>query len=1387
MPPRADLSFARLDNSVFKSKVSETIASVPKIETNASKTSKDSLEKPKTVRSSTPIIEDWESDSEDENVFEPKEVKKIVKPSLEKIEFYNARNTTVENENKAKKPRKFSQSPRGNKRKWNGLMTQKLGDSFEFKKKTSFVCRSINHLIKDCDFYENKMVMNNKGKITGPNEIRPVCDNTARVNHQNKLTHPHPKRNFVPAAVLIKSGQVPVNAAKQSSHRAVLSVSAARHVNTVASRPSVNNATYSYFKAHSPDQGIFDSGCSRHMTGNKFYLLDYKEIDGGFELKFNLFSVSQMCDKKNSVLFTNTECVVLSLNFKLIDESQVLLKVPRNNMYSFDLKNVVPVGGLTCLFANATLDESILCHKRLGHINFKTMNKLVSENLVRGLPSKLIKNDHTCVACQKGKQHKASSCIENQMDHKVKTIRSDNETEFKNRIMKEFCEMKGYSINSKAFRVFNTRTRYVEENLHINFLENKPNVAGTGPNWMFDIHTLTMSMNYQPVFARNQTNGNACNKANIDAGQASVEADFNNLELTTVVSPIPTIRISKNHPNEQIIGNPLSALQTRRMTKTTQEQATVWRIVDLPKGKHAIRTKWFYKNKKDDRGIVVRNKARLVAQGYTQEEGIDYDEIFAPVARIEVIRLILAYASFIRFIMYQMDVKSAFLYGTIEKELYVCQPSGFEDLYFPNKVYKVKKALYGLHQAPRVWYETLSTYLLENGFRRGIIDKTVFIKKDKGDILLVQVYVDDIKKYLCTKFEGLIHKNFQMNSIGELTFFLGLQVLQKDDGIFISQDKKRLISWQCKKQIVVANSTTKAEYVAAANYCGQATAKSKKVNDVEQIHVTVDGKTVVMIESSVRSDLHFNNKDVPQVVKGEGSGQPFEPQQPSSTALPSHEEQVTTVASQPQKTHTPRQAKRGRDSTIPQSSGPPKKVGDEAIYIGEDDRVGTGLGSGSRCQDTNLGDADAQTSETASKQFHDPPLSKVNTSGNEGDSMVHHDDLTYFVPSRPHDSPISGGHTPGSDEGDFDDIDDMVDKAMDNVKGDIVNATIGVSATSALVTIVGVSISNVEPRTPLTTTTKAFEDEDLTIAQTLLKMRSEKAKEKGVVFSNVEESARPTKILSTIDPKDKGKGIMQEPKKPLKNSRKARIQMDEELALRLHKEEKAKLERMQRDRSAQKEASNVALTAKFDDVQARMDADALLAAKLQEEEREHFTYNQLKNKSLEEIQKLYERKQNWINDFVPMDSEVIKDSRNKDDSSQKQAESTKKRPRAKHDEENDVLDLYRLVKQRYKTISPEGYDILLWGDLITLFEPSKEDEIWKAQQDYNLISWRLFDSCGVHVLLMDSRIAIYMIVERKYPLIQEMLSRMLNRRLEIDHESEMAFELIRFIKAQLEE
>ncbi|GJX67093.1 putative ribonuclease H-like domain-containing protein [Tanacetum coccineum] len=218
------------------------------------------------------------------------------------------------------------------------------------------------------------------------------------------------------------------------------------------------------------------------------------------------------------------------------------------------------------------------------------------------------------------------------------------------------------------------------------------------------------------------------------------------LDTTSKVSHILTTRIHKDHLLDQVIGDFQSATQTRKMLKNLKSQMLLMG----------------FKNKKDERGIMIRNKARLVAQGYTKKKGL--------------------------------TMMNAFLYGKIEEEVYVCQPPGFEDPDFPDRVYKVEKALYGLHQAPRAWYETLSTYLLDNGFQRGKNDKTLFIKRHKGNILLVQVYMDDIifgsiKKELCNAFEKLIHETFQISSKGELTFFLGLQVQQQKDGIFISQDK----------------------------------------------------------------------------------------------------------------------------------------------------------------------------------------------------------------------------------------------------------------------------------------------------------------------------------------------------------------------------------------------------------------------------------------------------------------------------------------------------------------------------------------------------------------------------------------------------------------------
>ncbi|GJU38496.1 putative ribonuclease H-like domain-containing protein [Tanacetum coccineum] len=1248
---RPDISFAGLDELAIRNKIiQEKSKSVSEpVESNKEKV----------------IIEDWTSDNEDEVSVEPNvvpvrtEESQSNKTSLDKI----------------------------------GQTSKKQGSRIK-KVKSCFVCKSTDHLIKDCNFYDKRSsVPKGKQSVKSAQRVNTSIWGVLVSSGTSYTVRPH-----------VSTTRPKVSTARPKVSTDRLNVSTARpKVGTDSQNVSTNRPNISTTRPFVPNKAQSGSVHPRMDNGNPETLLqDHAVVDSAFgsdpkggritgrgkiktanldfddvyfvdELKFNLFFVSQMCDKKTSVLFTENECLILSSSFKLLDESKVILRAPRkDDVYSLDLKNIVPSGGITCLYANARPDESKLWHMRLGHVNFKNINKLVKENLVRGLPSKVFINDHTCVACKKGKQRKASCkaklertirkplellhmelfgpvsvdsinkkryCLvvtddysrfswvfflatkdetsdilctfiiglENQLNHKVKIIRCDNGTEFKNHIMNEFCAKKGikrefsvaktpqqngvaerknrtliegartmladsllpipfwaeavntacyvlnrsdegyllgYSTTSKAFRVYNKRTKRVEENLHIDFLEDQPNVVGKGPDWMFNLDFLTNSINYIPVSIENQvtvdagvqeidiagtleknnevaqeyvlhpqkiktpmnaavqgahekpsendknsindaarlefkeekrknasskeavlstdTNLLSTDRPNVSTNKPIVstdrpndstastnstthddlsfgtnmtdefsnqgifsgayddedvgaEVDFNNMDNTIVVSPIPTLKIHKVHPKEQILGDPKLAVQIRRnITKASSAQQAlisyihkqnrtnhkdhqncllacflsqeepktiaqalldkswveamqeellqfklqkVWVLVNLPYGKKVISIKWVFRNKKDERSIVVKNKARLVAQGFRQEEGIDYDEVFAPVARIEAIRLFLAFASYIGFTVYQIDVKSAFLYVTINEDVYVHQPPGFADPAHPHKVYKVVKALNGLHQAPRAWYEKLSSFLIENGFRRGTIDNTLFIKRNKKDIMLVQVYVDDIifgstKQSMCTEFEECMHNRFQISYMGELTFFLGLQVKQQKDGIFISQDKyvvdilkkfnfwsirtattpiesnkplvkdeegedvdvhlyrsmigsliyltasrpdimfvvctcarfqvtpkvshlnavkrifrylkhqpklglwypkdspfdleayfdsdygrasldrksttggcqflgRRLISWQCKKQTIVANSTTKAEYVAAAHCCGQ--------------------------------------------------------------------------------------------------------------------------------------------------------------------------------------------------------------------------------------------------------------------------------------------------------------------------------------------------------------------------------------------------------------------------------------------------------------------------------------------------------------------------------------------------------------------------------------
>ncbi|GKA48932.1 putative ribonuclease H-like domain-containing protein, partial [Tanacetum coccineum] len=809
------------------------------------------------------------------------------------------------------------------------------------------------------------------------------------------------------------------------------------------------------------NKGIIDSGCSRHMTGNKAYLADYQDINGGpvafggsrgyitgkgkiqtgkldFEdvsfvkelQHFNLFSVSQMCDKMNKVLFTDTECLILSPDFKLPDENQILLKVPRqNNMYSFNLENIVPLGGLACLIAKATTDESNLWHRRLGHVNFKNLNRLVKGNLVRGLPTKLFQNDHTCVACQKGKQHKASckAKLVSSISHPLQllhmdlfgptSVRSINHktyclvitddfsrfswtfflrTKDETRIKREYSNARtpqqngvaerknmtlieaartmladsflpntfwaeavstacyvlnrvlvtkphnktpyelltgktpiisyirpfgchvtilntidhlgkfvgksdegflvGYSLQSKAFRVYNLVTKRVEENLHINFLENKPNVAGKGPNWLFDLDYLTDSMNYHSVRSENQanlhagqqeSNQNTGTKDKIDAGDSEKEDEspqdcfelpiWHSYSSTNPFVSKSDNKIGSPRDEEQVFLDDLARLQ--RQEKEANEEAEALRKNLEQETENLVTQAGAAKSSSTNIFSTVSTTAKASGTNFvntvsipvstasaneglslsnttnTQEddseippledihedttdgifthssyddEGAEADftnlETVVNVSPIPTSRINPSHPSTLilgdptsavqtrsKDTVYQMDVKSAFLYCKIDEEVYVSQPPGFLDPKYPQKVFKVVKALYGLHQAPRACdkYVAESEEVDFASVRLPVhqLDSEAFSQKIGSHDVDVSSHSQRPLIKCCQKnfLVILLRANLDRKSTTGGCQFLG----------------RRLITWQCKKQTIVATSTTEAEYVAAASCCGQ--------------------------------------------------------------------------------------------------------------------------------------------------------------------------------------------------------------------------------------------------------------------------------------------------------------------------------------------------------------------------------------------------------------------------------------------------------------------------------------------------------------------------------------------------------------------------------------
>nr|GEU65686.1 putative ribonuclease H-like domain-containing protein [Tanacetum cinerariifolium] len=652
-----------------------------------------------------------------------------------------------------------------------------------------------------------KRVLKTVKKGSGQREVRLVWNHAIRVNHQN---FSNSRRNFAPTAVLTKSGIVPISTARQSSSRV-----AAQGDRQAALR----------------DTRIFDSGCSRRVTRNKSFLSEYQEYDGGFvafagsskggkitgkckirtgkldfedvyfmkELKFNLFSVSQMCDKKNSVLFTETECLVLSPDLSCLMKIKYCLRCDNGTEFkNYEMNQFCGIKGIKREFSNARTPQQNGVAKRKNMTLIKAARTMLADSLLpipfwAKAPYELLIGRAPIISFMR--PFGCPVTILNTLDHLEK---------FDGKADEGF--LVSYSINSKAFRVYNSRTKKVEENLHVNFVENKPNVTGSGPEWLFNINSLTNSKNYQPVSAGNRTNGIAGSKIHSDVGQKGKEKVS---DQEYILLPVLNTSLYVPSSNEEVESSPkddagkksivkptcvkggkiddlgcldqqMKSTDDSENTNSTNSFNTVSLTINTASDKdetfqrtygewnfltpitvNAVGSSFSHPATLDDFSKMPNlEDTRIFNDAYDdRDEGTEADynnleivisvshipstriykdhpkeqiigEVFAPVARIKEIRLFLAYASFMDFTVYQMDVKSAFLYGTIEEEVYVSQPPGFVDLQFPDKV-----------------------------------------------------------RSLSTKFEQLMHNRFQMSSMRELTFFLGLKVGQRKDGIFLSQEK----------------------------------------------------------------------------------------------------------------------------------------------------------------------------------------------------------------------------------------------------------------------------------------------------------------------------------------------------------------------------------------------------------------------------------------------------------------------------------------------------------------------------------------------------------------------------------------------------------------------
>nr|GEX18391.1 copia protein [Tanacetum cinerariifolium] len=901
----------------------------------------------------------------------------------------------------------------------------------------------------------------------------------------------------------------------------------------------------SYVEEDTQNYVMMAYSSSNSGSDNEVVIRDTKEILG------TKSSTTTMCDKKNKVLFIDTGCLMMSPDFKLPDENQVLLTIPRqHNMYSFNLKNINHSRDLAWLFAKASIDESTKWHRRLVE---NQANKSAGPKEANNSAGTQAKDD----------QGANSEEIDLHEEHFVMPIWSAYSTTVKS--SRDKIE-KNNDFNTCEKPVSQVEQIFLEELEKLKRHEKEANDASESPK----------------------------KGATHDIQNASTSST--NL-INTASTPLSTAGPSRAFNDGELLYLDDSLILTLRIFIPVQ----VWILVDLPFRKKAIGTKWVYMKKKDERGVVVRNKARLVTQGHRQEEGIEYDEVFAPVARIEAIRIFLAFASYMGFIVYQMDVKSAFLYGIIDEQVYVSQPPGFVDSKFPNK---------------------------KSRYRKGAIDKTLFIKQDKKDIMLVQVYVDDIifsfTKKSCVNTASTpieTHKPLVKDEeAADVDVHLyRFQVTPKSSHL---QAVKRIFRDAYEKKLIhvlkiytddnVAALLTKAFDVSRLKFLFWNTATFKIVNNISQIHAKVVGKPVVITEASIRGDLLFDDVDRIDCLTNEAIFK--------NVALMGYEGDLTKLTFQkslfsPQwkyLIHTIIHCLSSKSKITPLFLSMLTQAA-----VAEVKDSGTPIESQPTPSPTQPSARDEPPlieSSSDHLSYQDPRVDLEGTCGSKGDHV-----------NLPHDSPFLDGHTSNRAEAkeiltlkariknlekrcktsisrhrawlrsvsllskknklskrksvykqgrknaktrptkdDSDKLDAELDEDMeymdteealnegrqstvgtarqddDTARPDVSTARQDLSTARLDDNTARQGLSTTGPTTTPTTST-IFDDKEITLADTLIKLKDDKAK--GVAFKDSKSTDKPVRLILTlkpllkIDPKDKGKEYFERRKKQLAEER----------------------------------------------------------------------------------------------------------------------------------------------------------------------------------------------------------------------------------------------------------